>query len=74
MSYVIKLETDRFETLQMEPEFAQYIGISSLDGVRFPTNAFPFVFNDKESAEKYLSKNISCRLLKTATVGEFNAS
>ena len=71
MSYVIKLPANRFETLQLEPEFAQYIGISSLDGVRFPTNAFPFIFNTKEDAERYMKASATCIYMRESIVEEF---
>ena len=72
MSYVIILPANRFKTVAVEPQFAKYIGVSSIDGVPFPTNAYPFKFRTKEEAEKYRTSR-SCIYLDNSTVEEYNA-
>ena len=68
--FVIKLVPNRFKILSAESEYAQYIGVSNMDGVAFPTNAYPKLFTDKESAEKFM-KTLYSLYADGATIEEY---
>jgi hypothetical protein len=70
--YVIKLPANRFKTVAAEPQFAEYIGVADIDGVCFPTNAYPKLFASKEAAEKYRTSR-QCIYLNESTVEEYDA-
>lgn len=71
MKYVIRLADNKFEILAAEPVPAKYIGVCGIDGIVFPTNAYPKLFNDKKEAEKFLSSLIPL-YADGASVEEYN--